>query len=500
MNVQKIFGPPGTGKTTRLLDIMEEELRHVEPERLAYMTFTVAARAEAKERALSRFNFLPERLKWFRTLHATAFELLGTSSRGIVDGDALARMGDVLGYDFGRTGYTQEGLPQFGFETGDRLLAFDHFRRHRLEDVKTGWIRWDDEVRIKYREAEFFSNGYARWRQQEGLLDFTDLLERGGAPLPCDVVILDEAQDLSPLQWRVFWQFAANAERVYIAGDDDQAIYEWAGASPKAFLEQPGSIEVLPKSHRCPRRVTNLAEQIVRPITLRQPKTWTARDAEGELRYALRLDELPVPATGSVLYLVRNRKYMSAVLDYLKWEGEPHVKDGAPTIDAELAGAIIAWERLRKHRTITSDQLELVFTWTSPKHITLEQRANARSLESTELTVEMLDAANAIPATLLGAPWYWLLDRAKTDEMYIRKVIEKYGAGGLTQLPRIRVTTIHGAKGAEADSVVLLTEMANMVLRGMERDPDAERRVWYVGVTRAKESLTVCGPVHPWLL
>jgi superfamily I DNA/RNA helicase len=61
----------------------------------------------------------------------------------------------------------------------------------------------------------------------------------------------------------------------------------------------------------------------------------------------------------------------------------------------------------------------------------------------------------------------------------------------LRATPRVRLSTIHSAKGAEADHVVLMTEMARRTHKEMENNPDDERRVWYVGVTRAREKLTI---------
>jgi superfamily I DNA/RNA helicase len=85
----------------------------------------------------------------------------------------------------------------------------------------------------------------------------------------------------------------------------------------------------------------------------------------------------------------------------------------------------------------------------------------------------------------------------KDEEFYLRKVVQKYGRAGLTSEPRIRLSTIHGVKGAEADHVYLLTAMSRMVQQSLETEPDSERRVWYVGVTRAKQSLTLVGMDNP---
>ena len=57
-------------------------------------------------------------------------------------------------------------------------------------------------------------------------------------PLHC--VFLDEAQDLSPLQWDMFFYIESKCARSYIAGDDDQTIYTFQGADPNIFINLKG--------------------------------------------------------------------------------------------------------------------------------------------------------------------------------------------------------------------------------------------------------------------
>jgi superfamily I DNA/RNA helicase len=65
------------------------------------------------------------------------------------------------------------------------------------------------------------------------------------------------------------------------------------------------------------------------------------------------------------------------------------------------------------------------------------------------------------------------------------------------------VSTIHGAKGAESDHVVLMKEMVRRTYNEMEKNPDDEARVQYVACTRAKEKLTIVESqtalACPWL-
>ena len=69
-HVQIILGPPGTGKTTTLLRIVEDALsRGISPERIAYLAFTRQAANEAKERAMIQFGFDEARFPF--SVHST---------------------------------------------------------------------------------------------------------------------------------------------------------------------------------------------------------------------------------------------------------------------------------------------------------------------------------------------------------------------------------------------------------------------------------------------
>lgn len=502
MHCTKIFGPPGTGKTFRLLQIMESELaRGVAPERLAYLTFTVAARQEAKDRAITKFGFTAAQLKWFRTLHSVAYELLGINSEALVTQyQGLPDFARDYNYEFSQQAgnFTLEGLPTFGFNSADRLMAFDHFRRHRMQDWETAFKQWDDRE-IKKFETQRFCDGYERWKAGEGWVDFTDLLERGSAPLPCDVVIVDEAQDLSPLQWKAFWVFAQNATRVYLAGDDDQAIYEWAGAAPEVFLAQPANTqEVLLQSHRCPRTVTTFARNLIEHVKVRQAKNWQPRDVDGAVLHIGSVTRMTIPDTGSVRILYRNHKYSADVLEVMHSLGEPYMLGNRPSIEPIAALAIVTWEDLRKGKAVTREGLEAIFATASLRRVSQAARDCVRQLEGNDdITTAVLIASKCWTSQIFDVPWFALLDRLKEQEFYLRKVVQKYGRRGLISTPRILLNTIHSVKGAEADHVILLTQMSRLVLRSLDFNPDAERRVWYVGLTRARETLQLIGMDNP---
>ena len=77
-----IFGPPGTGKTTKLISIVKQELEDgTRPEDIAFVSFSRKAADEARTRASSALNMNPDEMVWFRTLHSLAFQFLGIGTR-----------------------------------------------------------------------------------------------------------------------------------------------------------------------------------------------------------------------------------------------------------------------------------------------------------------------------------------------------------------------------------------------------------------------------------
>ena len=65
--------------------------------------------------------------------------------------------------------------------------------------------------------------------------------------------------------------------------------------------------------------------------------------------------------------------------------------------------------------------------------------------------------------------------------------MRRRGERVLTASPRIRISTIHKAKGGEADNVALLLDSTKACVESL--DQDSEVRTFYVGATRAKQSL-----------
>jgi Superfamily I DNA and RNA helicases len=113
MGKKLIIGSPGTGKTTMLLNLVEQKMREgVSPNRIAFVSFTRAAVNEAMTRARARFGTAKKDHPWFRTLHSTAYRLLDVTPADLMTADDYELIGEALGIDFTANSGRHDTLPR----------------------------------------------------------------------------------------------------------------------------------------------------------------------------------------------------------------------------------------------------------------------------------------------------------------------------------------------------------------------------------------------------
>lgn len=471
---------------------MEEELaRGVSPARLAFVSFTKKAVGEAAARAAIKFNLSPRELPYFRTIHALAYRLLGVTQGEIMQHKHWTELGAALGYDFSRHADMTDGMAPTGRERGDLLRFLDGVARARCASAEEQ-LR-DSREEVTPQEFARYRAALLSYKHDTGQMDFTDLLERycaEGAPCPVDVVIIDEAQDLSRLQWRLIKRAFAGVQRTYIAGDDDQAIFRWSGAEVDTFLALKGDRETLQQTHRLPRHIYGYSQMLVSRLARRFDKKASPRDVVGGLHRVSSFEQAPVGTGGTWMFLARNSYYLAPIKEWLHGAGLPYATHMGSSTKPEHLRAIVTWEKLRKGEPQPAVLVRDVY-----ECMTVER--GHKTLPGVEadalLSLSDLHATHGCKAR---DAWHECFDKIPLRDRTYYRAIKRRGES-LSKPPRIYVGTIHSVKGGEADNVLLLPDLTQRSWEGYQREPDDEHRVAYVGATRAKENLYLAAATSP---
>lgn len=457
--------------------------RGADPDRIAFLSFTRKAANEAAERAMDRFGFKRSDLPHFQTVHAMVFRQLGMKRDEMMSFHHYRELGKILHMRFSTGKSMEDGVPD-DQARGDRYIFLDNFARTRGMKPEEAWhLLSGDDSGLDWFEFRQFRETLRLFKKEKGLMDFTDILQEFvnlRLTLPVDVAIIDEAQDLSTLQWQAVEGVVGPAQRSYIAGDDDQAIYTWSGADVDHFLNLPGRRVVLNQSHRLPASIYRIADHIAHQISRRFDKPWKSREEEGEVHWHNTLDSIDL-RQGSWLLLARNTHLLSSLVAIAREQGYPYTYRGESVVKASHICAIQAWEALRKGSRVPLSDVKTMALFI--RHFPLDLEAwQGRDVGMGDLGIEH--------------PPIWhraLLDMPEEDREYYIALLRS--GESLTRPPRIHINTIHGVKGGEADNVCLLTDMASRTFQGYQQDPDSEHRVFFVGASRARHVLHLVQPL-----
>ena len=492
MNVTKVFGPPGTGKTTFLLNTVNDLLTDGVPAaRIGYFAFTRKAAHEAKERAYQRFQHLDFKrdLANFRTLHSLAYARLGIESSRIATPEHFKEFAELAKIEVG----IDRGDESWEIRADSPILNVMNLARIKGSDLRAEYNKSD--LKIEWEHFLYVHRMYRKFMEERGLYDFTDLLEMFAASSDdyypdLEVVIIDEAQDLSPIQWKIVDRLVKRAKKAYIAGDDDQAIFAWAGADVRALLTYPGDQIVLNQSYRIPKIVHDYSTKIIERVKYRVPKVWNSRPEDGELHFYQRYTDVQL-VDGTWLILAPTNYLLTGVHEYLKSMGILFERNGIRSIGEQTVEAVYAWEDLRKGKTIGNKEIKSLYAYLGSESI---QRGFKKFVGEPEefYDYERLQKEGGLLADK-DKPWFDTLSRlSDANRVYIRASLRR--GQSLRGNPRIRVSTIHGAKGGEADHVLLLTDLSTQFTKEQEVNPDNVNRLLYVGLTRTRKSLHIVYP------
>lgn len=533
MQVARDIGGAGTGKTTRAIGILEKALERPEvagnPYALGFSTFTRSARSEAAGRAAAAWGMAQadlERHGWFKTAHSVAYHALGVSSGEVLGGsrDDDKFVSEALGSDVAYS-LDDDGV---GVYTGDPVAAaslnYWSLARSLVRPLREVVEADQSPDAPSADEVIGRVDQYEQAKRLEGRIDFTDMLSKfvgvrfdpTGGPrfvepdglVPSEVVgwIFDEAQDASRLLDMACRRLVtgASCRWAWLLGDPFQVLYAWAGASSEHFMGwEVVKQSVMPKSFRCAAPILALGERCLKPLADYWDRGIAPADHAGSVVESENLEDdlQDLRPDEDTLVIARTNRHVRRVAAILDELGTPFRKiksrEGTLARDQGMGGLWKlqhgqpiegqAWGHVLDLLPVkTTDGREWLVRGSKAKwgkglseHYDRIYPEDLSSLGATEHLVGAIASGKWSDLIDGGTKWY---SAAKT-----------YGVEAVAN-PKIKIGTIHAAKGMEGSKVVLLTNIGRRIRESEDSDPTRfaeERRIEYVAVTRARHQLIV---------
>lgn len=528
-----VIAGAGTGKTRAITHRLAYacDIGVIEPNRILALTFT--ARAAGEMRARLRTLGVPNIAA--RTFHGAAlkqlmyfwpqalggrFPLLLTSKSGFL-GEALGRAGitatkspgllrDISGeIEWAKVMQIPSDEYVKSIEEGQRRLPAKVSAGNGISTSKRISTS-KSSARLNAEDIARVYEAYESLKKQERAIDFEDVLLLTVGMLEEEREIrervrdqyryftVDEYQDVSPLQQRLLDLWLGKRQDICVVGDPAQTIYSFAGATPAFllnFTKKYPDAEVIRLSagYRSTPEIINLANSILRNGELGHDLD--AVNGHGELPSASAFpsesselisiaEKVKETIKGganpqSIAILARTNSQLEAIEDALNLAG----------VENQIRSSERFFERGNVREMVSAIRSGSVLSdpkgdWLAELRDLLrqfgEQEKYARALIqlANELSIEGIDSMRA----------------------FLRELEDRAEQNNPPALPGVTLATLHGAKGLEWDWV-FIAGASNSNLPWAAAPIEEERRLFYVGVTRAKRSLSIsyAGEPSPFL-
>lgn len=531
MKELRIYGPPGTGKTTTLAkEYIPKAIEKYGDDKIVVTSYTRAAAREIASRDIT------VKKEHVGTLHSLCYHALGNPE--IISNKHIKLWNENFGKykisSIGKLSDIEEGEVFSGDCIGDALLSQTNILRAKGIPVNS-WPKITDRD---------FINKFTEFKQSNNVLDYQDLIEKSieeinYAPGYPRMMIVDEAQDLTQSQIKLIYKWGLDMEWLVLTGDDDQAIMSFMGADPKSFMllnERKGvDKRVFNLSYRVPRVIHKAALDLISGVSMREKKEYNPKDFEGQIKRSNSTWEHPEQIISDakkdmdcglkVMFLSSCGYMLKPLKEQLKDAGVPFYnpyrkrkQDWNPLSSStiEVINSFLSvgvdspyWDVahfVKWAKMLLVSETGLKKNTGNKALKFLEQQLNDHSVakESYHTTRNLLDqviSQSAIQPALkrdLG----WFVSNIKSTKKkaveYPMKIIRNSGVESLRKEPGCIVGTIHSVKGGEADSVYIFPDISYKGMcewNGSIEGRDNFLRLFYVGVTRASQKLTVAAPV-----
>ncbi|HEV7566339.1 MAG TPA: ATP-dependent helicase [Microbacteriaceae bacterium] len=528
-----VLAGPGSGKT-RVLSYRTRHLLHQDRETKALLlTFTNKAAAEMKARALDVAVVTSDRI-WASTFHTFSMRV-------------LRNHGDLVGVDREFEIPDEEEQKELKEEAGRRAGASDRSFRWSYLRVRRQQPRPGETEVIRWAEA------YEELKRELRVLDFDDLIvntadlfeqtpavaKAYGAQFP--EILVDEFQDTNPAQFAIVQALWEHGRTISVFADDDQAIYQFAGAEAKnvqRFVDELDAREYpLTMNYRCRHAIVDVANRLIACDTEASGRTMRAHYGGGEVRslgFQSMEDEARALADemealvgdgvrpSDIGVLARTRWRIRDLLRELEarqlptsnWLGpayDPEERRAFGTCLSVVRGRLsdrqakrlfqmldveeteerdpLAVLQLHEHLRVCSHLIELrALVWDGGDlRAVVEKTHEAVVVARPDLTLEAASLVEAVEAFATHDPGFSL------DHLIAELALGGVG-GPPTAGGGIKVATLQATKGLQWPHVYMVGLEEGKLpsyLADTDEDIREERRICFVGVCRAETHLTL---------
>ena len=530
-----VLAGPGTGKTTTLVGRYEFLIgQNINPKQIICCTFSKKAADELKLRIGSTTKIQVTNLP-ISTFHALALRIL----RSIGDAIGVPSDFDIWAKDFEREKIIrqlQKPVQQAGFykdaekedKSAKAALAYIDAVREELLDPEDASIRAAElNNKAKIAHCEVYA-AYDEYLNKEKKIDFPRMaqlackalaknVETGGSYAEnCKHILVDEFQDINLAQKTLVDAFFKAGAQLWAVGDDCQAIYSWRGSNLRYMLdfekEYPRSkIHSLKQNYRSGKHILKLAQNLSEHFLESYKKELSpTRETDGKVyvdqvwdndeeadaivdEITLRLDD-GVPLSEIAVISRTNSRPVQVASEL--------IRRGLPV---QIRGALAPFDEFEVKQLVAAAAISsgvfLKLRWPRippalygfAKNIESDpwqKKVRALSTYLIKRPPEGLDEDDIVQRSLNIERHRDIL-LASTDAQQFFSVLQ----ASLTDdgdSEKIFVGTVHSAKGLEWDSVFFMGFEDGHLPQRQSLAPqayDEERRIAYVGITRAKNFL-----------
>lgn len=493
--ITAVIAGPGTGKTFTLVERIARLVEQgVKPNTMTAVTFTVRAAEEMRRRLFAKLKKKAEKIM-VGTFHSLCYSFLHEQVHLAARSDSLRMATEVM--------------KQWGDQSSPVRFLNDVSAYKNGKTIKSGAIE-----------------EYCRRLRENGLLDFDDLIELARKQKlqssSFQYVFVDEFQDINPAQYDLVRDWVGETGNLFVIGDPDQSIYSFRGAAPDCFeqLKQDFAdcqVISLRRNYRSTPEILQAALAIIEPnggeriIETTQksgvPVRWIECDSESSAENFIAKEiarmtggmdmlgkgrEESQRAFAEIAVLARTNRQVQRLERCLRHEDIPCLTGRQDFLEMpEVSGTLSFIAVLCGDPSARDDAAKFLGGCDALENALehLSEKKSERPRKFLQAWQEYLHINSAAFEDFIQAAFYADLPALLQAYRFAREG-DIRRAGGNTTEGAVQILTLHGAKGLEFSVCFVCMPSKEEIDRKISTfDESEERRLYYVGLTRAKEEL-----------